>query len=428
MLERAQPPMSGRRITDNFGVRFNGSAGIVENGIERFGGDRFVAALAADWTISEAISLRFDIEHVSKDVTEPANIGLAAPNSALVPPATPGKRILPSIPDPSVNLGGENLRSASFATNALLRADIRLSSQFALTIEGGQAKTGRDRDAATFQNFDLRPASANYGNGVLSVSRTRGQKYRNRNVRAELAGAFATGPIVHNLIVGATSNWRYQNGRSSTRVNVAQNFFNPVDAVAPAPTVFTLSPLDIEDRGAYVVDRAQLGPFELLGGVRYSDYKSRAVSATGVVTDFRLKTFTPSVGLVVKPVTNMSVYATYLEGLEEVPPAPLTSANPADVLPPAKSKQYEAGIKAEPKSGILIQVAAFQIDRPSAFVDPVDNIYKLAGRARYRGVESSVTGEVSKQLSVYLSGQYLQAEVTTADFGGTGWKNPGKYR
>ena len=73
----------GHRFGDNFGLRFNGSAGVVEPGIRRFSGDRYVAALAADLAVSEALGFRLDVEHVHKDVTEPATIQLNPAASAL---------------------------------------------------------------------------------------------------------------------------------------------------------------------------------------------------------------------------------------------------------------------------------------------------------------------------------------------------------
>lgn len=405
----------GHRFGDSFGLRFNGAAGIVEPGIKRFSGERFVAALAADLKIAEGVDLRMDVEHVAKDVTEPGVIQLNPANSALIPPQTPGQRILPPIPPADLNLGGENLRSDAMATNALARLDVRLSPQFALTLEAGQAFTKRSRDAGTFQSLDLRPTSANYGRGSLVVSRARNQRYRNRNLRGELAGAFPTGPVVHNLIVGTTMNWRYQNGATSPGVTVAQSFFDPIDIQLPEPTARTEAPLNIKDFGAYITDRAVIGPVELLGGVRYSDYSSRAVSAAGAVTDFAIKTWTPFAGAVFKPTRWISVYGTYLEGLEETQPAPLTSRFPFDVLPPSKSTQYEAGIKIEPQTGLLLQFAGFQIERASAFVDPTDNTYKLAGRARYKGIEASLTGDITPDVAVYLSGLYIDAQVIRAN-------------
>jgi iron complex outermembrane receptor protein len=160
-----------------------------------------------------------------------------------------------------------------------------------------------------------------------------------------------------------------------------------------------------------MVERADFGPAELLAGLRYSDYKSRSTSAAGVTTRFDLQKWTPSVGLIAKPTSDVRIYATYLEGLEEGGTAPLNNANGGDVLPPAVSKQYELGAKAELLRRVVGQLAVFQIDRPFAFTDPADNVFKLAGESRYRGVEASLTGEISRAWSLYATGQYLDARV-----------------
>ena len=391
-----------RRFGDA-GVRVNAAAGRVETGVERFGGSRRLVSAAADWQATDALSFRLDAEHVRKDVTEPAAIQLLS--------AVNGAIALPPIPDPELNLGDERLRYDAGATNLLARADYRFSDALAITVEGGQAVTTRDRDFAQIEAYNL-----STGEGRLRLFQTRGQRYRNRNARAEAAAGFSTGPVQHALIAGVTGNWRYQNGRSNRVTLTAQNLFAPRDLALPAldASTLTTAPLNIRDLGAYVVNRATLGPVQLLAGVRYSDYRSRARSATGVETRFDLDEWTPSVGLLVKPSRDLTLYATYLEGLEEGGTAPANTANANEVLRPAISKQHEAGIKGEVGRGLVFQLAAFQVSRPSAFTDPSDNRFKLAGRARYRGIEGSVTGEITPELSLYASGQYLDAETRRA--------------
>jgi iron complex outermembrane receptor protein len=162
----------------------------------------------------------------------------------------------------------------------------------------------------------------------------------------------------------------------------------------------------------------------LLAGLRYSDYKSRSTAVNGAVTRFALDKLTPSIGIVAKPTRDLRAYATYLEGLEEGGTAPLNNANGGAVLPPAVSKQYEIGFKGEAMNCVVFQLAGFQIDRPFAFTDPADNVFKLAGRSRYRGIEGSVTGEISREFSVYASGQYLDAEVRRSNVAAVIGKTP----
>lgn len=386
----------GHRFGDRLGLRFNGSAGIVEPGVDRFSGDRFVAALAADLALTDSLKLVFDLEHVAKDVTEPAALQLL--------PAAQGR--VPAIPNPRTNFGGENLRYDATATNWLGRLDWRISSQFAATIEYGEARTERDRDFSQLESY-----GGPTGEGVLRIFPTRDQKYRNRNLRGEIAGAFATGPLTHNLIVGATSNWRFQNGRSAASYTRSQNFLTPRDIVPNRPSVFTTAPLNIRDAGIYATDRISWGLVDLLAGIRYSDYRNRTTNTAGVTRSFSLDKWTPSVGLIVRPSKRFSVYATYIEGLEEGGTAPANTVNAFEILPPAVTRQYEAGVKGELFAGAVLQLAGFRVERNSAFTDPVDNVFKLAGRARYQGIEANLTGEITPQLSVYASGQYLDAEI-----------------
>lgn len=385
------------------GIRVNAAAGLVETGIRRFDGSRQLLSLAADWQPTDRLSFRVDAEHVVKDVTEPAAIQLL--------PVAGGVLVLPPIPDPRTNLADRHLRYDAWATNLLARADYRVSDALAITVEGGQAVTERDRDFSQLEAYSLAT-----GEGRLRVFQTRDQRFRNRNVRAEAAAAFATGPVTHALIAGATGNWRFQNGRANRTTVLSQNLFEPRRLALPVldASILTTAPLNIRDLGAYVVDRATLGPVQILAGLRYSDYRSIARSAAGVETRFALDKWTPSVGAIVKPSRDLSLYATYLEGLEEGGTAPANTANANDVLPPAISKQYEAGIKGEVLDAVTFQLAAFQVTRPSAFTDPTDNRFKLAGRARYRGLEGSVTGEITNRLSLYASGQYLDAETRRA--------------
>jgi iron complex outermembrane receptor protein len=149
---------------------------------------------------------------------------------------------------------------------------------------------------------------------------------------------------------------------------------------------------------------------DVLGGVRKSDYTESSLD-TGLDT-FQDKPTSISYGAVLKPRKWVSLYGTYIEGLESTPPAPSAAVNFGEQLPATDSKQREFGIKVEPYSGLLAQAAYFNIDRGSAFVNGA-NVYVVDGRARFRGVELSVTGEVTRDWSVYATGQFLDAKQTS---------------
>jgi iron complex outermembrane receptor protein len=107
------------------------------------------------------------------------------------------------------------------------------------------------------------------------------------------------------------------------------------------------------------------------------------------------------------------VYASYIEGLEEGGTAPLSTLNPGQVLPAGVTKQKEVGVRTEAILGLQISGAYFKIDRANAITNAA-NFFVLDGRTEYKGFEYSASGEVTKELQVYLSGMFLDAKQANA--------------
>jgi len=151
----------------------------------------------------------------------------------------------------------------------------------------------------------------------------------------------------------------------------------------------------------------------VLVGLRKADY-TETNRDTGAIA-FEDKPTSVSYGAIVKPRSWISVYGTYIEGLESTPGAPMTAANVGEMLPATESTQREVGVKLELKPGLLLQAAYFDIERGSSFVNGA-NVYVLDGRARFRGTELSVTGEVTPDWSLYATAQSLDAkQISGAD-------------
>lgn len=390
-----------RSLGARLGVRVNAAASRLAPGIARVSGERYLATLAADWRVTDRLTARLDAERIAKDIADTPVIAIPAPVA--------GRLSLPPLPDPARNLGGRDLRYAAHETNLLGRVDWCPSSSVALLAAAGQSLLLRDRLFAQIERVD-----AATGDASLRILPTRGQRYRNRIVRGEASVAFATGALRHTLSAGGEINHRFQNGRIGTAIIVPQNYYAPRDVPAPPPAPLGEAPIRTRDAGLYLLDRIAWGPLAVTAGARWSRYRTAVTALTGVTTSDASRRLTPTLGLVVKPRGTLSLYATYLEGLEDGGTAPITARNSRDVLPPALSRQVEAGVKAELPPGVIAQVAVFDIRRPFAFVDPADMIFKLGGRSRYRGVEASLAGAVTRRLSLYLTGQYLDARATRA--------------
>ncbi len=385
----------GRRFgsEQQFGARINLLAGREDIGIRNFSGHRALVSGAFDWRVTDKLSLKLDVEHYRKEVSEQAAIR--------APAAINGVITLPPVPDARRNLAGKWQKYDAEATNLLLRADYAISDNWGLLFEIGRAETRRDRNFSQFQDYNLVT-----GAGTLRTFFNRGQNWDNQNIRTEVFGRFPGQFITHEVSVGFTGNERRQNPRTSSTFDTAQNLYNPIDIARQSPTTpFSANRSKITDLGVYISDRILIGSkLQIMLGARGSFYKSVAKT-----THYKADRINPSLSLMYKPIPNVSMYASYIEGVEESGQAPANRANNGEILAPAVSKQKEVGVKALVAQGILLQVAYFDIKRASTTVDAA-NRFVLNGMAQYSGFELSASGEVTKQLSLIGSALFMESE------------------
>lgn len=397
------------------GIRLNGSSGREEQGIERYDGHREFISAAVDVKLSSRFAIRGDWEYLVKDVVETPAILLPTVNSVLVIPARPSNK---------TSLGGDWQRYDAWMQNWWMRADFIINPNWTIYAETGRAHTRRDRIFSQFIFAAPQATTFTTGAGNVQVGFFPNQNYENENYRVELFGRFHTGSVRHDLSVGWTTNTREQNSRSQgANVNVPQNYYNPVPLPRANPTSATINqvPSEIEDTGLYVSDR--LSAFDerlqVIGGVRYTDYRSTTTTSNYVIDGET----NPLFAVVWKPTAKSSVYASYLKGLEAGQTAGAAQANAGFVLPPLTSEQYEIGAKAQFFEGVLVQLGFFEIERPSAFVN-AQNFLTANGLTKYRGVELFASGEITKQLSLVVSGSILDAENLNAANATTYQKTP----
>lgn len=381
-----------------FGARINLLEAKEDVGVDNYSGDRQLASAALDFRASKDLSFKLDLEHYRKDVSEQAAIRLPAAASGIIN--------LPAVPDSRKNLASEWHKYDAKATNFLFRTDYSLNDNWAVLLEAGKAKTERDRHFSEFRDYNLAT-----GNGTLLTYFGRGQEFDNENYRAELSGRLPGKTITHELTFGYNLNQRQSDsGASAASIGRPQNLYNPTP-IAPLSPAYTIAsvPSSIKDRGWYLSDRILIGDqWQAMIGARGSRYQNKTTTSNYETDDV-----TPSASLMYKPTSKVSVYGSYIEGLEESGQAPLNRANAGEWLPPAVSKQKEIGIKAEVAQGMLVQAAYFNIKRPSTTVDAA-NRFVLNGLAEYKGTELAISGELNRQLSFVASALFLDAKQLNA--------------
>jgi iron complex outermembrane receptor protein len=248
-----------------------------------------------------------------------------------------------------------------------------------------------------------------------------------RIVRAEIEGRFDTGSIVHRLLAGADAD-RFKNDQFFLRARpptlasnptlqqmLAINIFDPAYGQFPLPAPGPLTDrVEIQrSMGVFVQDQLSVTDrLDIRVGARYDDYRqeliNRATGTTSLQTETRLS---PQAGAVFKATRNVSIYATYGRNFR-----PLSGADFAGKpFEPNTSTAVEAGVKFDLRNGVLVGTGSvFQIKQENILVsDPVNAGFTVAaGKARSRGFEFDLQGEIADDLDLWVSYAYVNAEVS----------------
>ena len=243
-----------------------------------------------------------------------------------------------------------------------------------------------------------------------------------------------TGPVRHDLNLSANG---YKADRTSagttTFGSIASNIHNPVfldepDTTAPARRRISktvLSGYAVSDTLSILDERAQL----TLGVRKQRIAADNYNIATQVRTSrYDKDAYTPVVGLVVKPWERVSLYGSYIEGLQQGAVVGTSYANANEVLDPYLSKQYEVGVKVD-WGQVSTTLAAFQIEQASALVNPANNTLTSDGEQRNRGLELNVAGEPWRGVRLLGGYMLLDAKLTQTQSGlNNGKTAPGTSR
>ncbi|MDO4638014.1 MAG: TonB-dependent siderophore receptor [Lautropia sp.] len=412
----------GRRFgqQNQYGLRLNVAGGRLGNYLDGVGGgNRGFAAAAFDWRLTNRLVLAMDLEYDRRRTVEQVGVSL--------PTAVNGSITLPRAVDPRKLVGPDWAIFRAETTNMQVRADYALDDNWALTVEAGRSRVERDRSLPIFRFTN----AAAVATGAGSI---RGNLQNTVNtsdlLRGEISGTFETAGIGHNLTAGVAKADKsqdpvYQRNYTTT---TSQNLYNPIRitnyTIGKRPASPTSAALETSDLGVYAIDRIELSPqWQVIGGLRYSRYRSDQGS-----TQYRATKTTPMVSAVYRPAADLSFYASYDKALEEGEAAPTGTSNQNQRLQPGVSDQYEIGGRWQTPGGTLLSAALFNINRPGYYTN-ANNVFVADGEQRYRGLELSAQGTLTRQLSWQSSAVWLdpQFRKTTDAYNGKRPENAARH-
>lgn len=154
--------------------------------------------------------------------------------------------------------------------------------------------------------------------------------------------------------------------------------------------------------------------WSLLAGLRHTRYEQTSYSVyTGVQTSqYRKGVTTPTLALLYHPLPEATLYASYVESLEQGTTVGVDYANYGVTLDPLKSKQYEVGAKWE-RPHWNASAALFRLERGAEYANSA-NVYVQDGELRYQGLELAGRWRISERWSVGTSALYLDATYQEA--------------
>ena len=231
---------------------------------------------------------------------------------------------------------------------------------------------------------------------------------------------FNTGDIKHQLTVGlqkSESYWdiEYSDDTNSELTLNGLEFNTPIYTTAPSSAPISLikeNQLHLISTNYTIGDSIELSPkWDLLVGASYTEleYKNK---------NYKKSTITPSFSIVYKPIENLSIYSSYMEGLELGGVASdehggYDVVNAQEAMDPLMSEQIEVGAKLT-LGNILLTTAIFEIDKGLEYYDTTDitkPIFVQDGRQVHRGFEFTATGKVTDNLTAIGGFTFLDAKV-----------------
>ncbi|MFV0476526.1 MAG: TonB-dependent siderophore receptor [Parahaliea sp.] len=119
-----------------------------------------------------------------------------------------------------------------------------------------------------------------------------------------------------------------------------------------------------------------------------------------------------SVALMYKLTPALMAYGSYADSLEEGGTAPIDVGviNEGETLDPYRSQQYELGLKAE-LDAINVSATVFRLERPFAYVDADDMVYKEQGNQLNNGLELLASGRIWQGLNIYSGATFLDPRL-----------------
>jgi iron complex outermembrane receptor protein len=324
-------------------------------------------------------------------------------------------------PDADESIG----QSWTYSDERDLFGTLRAEYDFADNVTGWAAFGARtSEEDSIFANPTVNDTDGNYTANRFDTAREDSVITGETGLRVN----FKTGGIGHTVTVtGATYELESNNAYAMSDASVTGNIYNPSAVPRPAATFFSGG--DLSDPGRTIKTRFQsvalADQLSMLDerllvtlGARYQalkdygyDYDTGARLGDASYSD---NAVTPTVGVLYKLTPSVSVYASYIEGLQKGERAGSTNnnlpvTNAGEAQEPYETQQGEVGVKYD-GGGLGGSVSVFRSRKPISGYD-ANNTFKVLDHQENTGAELMAYGNLTRDLTVLGGVSFLDADV-----------------
>lgn len=397
-------------IGHGIGARLNGFYEEASNHRDHYGLTRWAVNPTLGLDLGGRGNLVIGYEHASDDRV--ADRGIPSQNGR---PAPVSRNLF--VGDPALNRATVNVDALTLA------ADYRLSDTVAL------------RHRTRWADYDkvytnIYAATALGADGRIGVEAYRDPTRRHNlfsqtdlNWKADIAGA------ENQFLIGAefgrqvSRNQRINGFFDGIAPGTVRAFVTPATASAPPLATFRAGPGNRSIRAQadiaalFVQDQVKIGDaIELIGGIRYDRFEltlDNRLAGTRVARVDHL--WSPRAGVVVKPVANASLYASFSRSYLPQSGDQFTSLDASlAALEPEGFLNREIGAKWDITPTLNISIAAYLLDRTNTRAPgAVAGTVELTGRQRSKGIELGLDGQITKWWQVQAGMAVQDARITS---------------
>lgn len=278
-----------------------------------------------------------------------------------------------------------------------------------------------------YQNYVPGPTAADRSTVALTAYNN---ATRRKNIfnQTDILSTLSTGKVRHTVLVGAefgrqiTDNFRNTGffNNTATTMNVPYN--NPM---VTTPVTFRQSATDADNHlranvaAAFAQNQVEFSRYvQVIGGIRFDRFELQYHNKPNNDNLSRIDNLvSPRAGVVIKPVTEVSLYTNY--SVSYLPSSGDQFSSLTTItqqVKPERFTNYEVGLKWDAFQDLSITAAGYRLDRTNTrSTDPNDPTRIVqTGSQRTNGFELGATGIVTPKWQISGGYTYQEALITSA--------------